>query len=328
MGERSAISRREFLRRSALGTTVVLLPVGCSGGGDRGRSVVAVARDPAVWNGEILSRTRYAAMLDRAVAAVVGTSDPKEAWRRLFTPEDAIGVKVNCLAGPRLSTPFTGVLALADCLRKAGIPPGRLLAFERTEREMRRAGYAVDGGEIRCLATDRLPGGGYEPRPTLGTDVGSCLSRVLTRRCTALVSFGVAKDHDLAGISAAMKNLYGVIHNPNKYHDNRCDPFVADVLGLPPIRTRLRLAIVDATRAQCHGGPAFKPAWAWRADRIFVGTDPVAVDRCVADLIEAERARRDLPTLREAGREPTWLETAQARGLGRADPAAIVVREV
>jgi len=26
------------------------------------------------------------------------------------------------------------------------------------------------------------------------------------------------KDHDGAGVTIALKNMYGVIHNPNKYH--------------------------------------------------------------------------------------------------------------
>ena len=43
--------------------------------------------------------------------------------------------------------------------------------------------------------------------------------------------FGVVKDHDLAGVSAGLKNWYGVIHNPNKYHDSCCDPYVADVVA-------------------------------------------------------------------------------------------------
>ena len=41
----------------------------------------------------------------------------------------------------------------------------------------------------------------------------------------------VLKDHDLAGVSLAMKNWYGVVHNPNKLHDDDCDPFVADLVG-------------------------------------------------------------------------------------------------
>ena len=60
------------------------------------------------------------------------------------------------------------------------------------------------------------------------------------------------KDHDGAGVSIALKNMYGVIHNPNKYHPNGCNPYVADVNMLPDIRTKMRLAFdklrVDVVR--------------------------------------------------------------------------------
>jgi hypothetical protein len=47
----------------------------------------------------------------------------------------------------------------------------------------------------------------------------------------------------------ALKNMYGVIHNPNKYHPNGCNPYIADLNMLPEIRTRMRLTICDATTA-------------------------------------------------------------------------------
>lgn len=323
------IDRREFIRRTAAGASAALLPWGCARAEEParpgGRSRVAVAHDEGVWDGDILSRSRYAEMLDRSIRAATGRDDARDAWRSVFGPRDTIGIKVNCLAGPRLSTPAAGALALADCLGDAGFEPQRIVIFERTVRELRRAGYESNrgGAEVQCVATDEFPGRGYEPEPTVAGDVGSCLSQVLTRRCTALVSFGVVKDHDLSGISVCMKNLFGVIHNPNKYHDNQCDPYIADVLTLPPVRSKFRLAIADATLAQCHGGPAYRPDFAWNANRVFVSADPVALDAVAGRMIEDERRRRGLPSLEEAGRPPKWLSTAAARNLGHSDAERI-----
>jgi uncharacterized protein (DUF362 family) len=124
----------------------------------------------------------------------------------------------------------------------------------------------------------------------------------------------------LAGVSAGMKNLFGLIHNPNRYHDDNCDPFVADVLGFPVVRRKLKLTVIDALTAQCQGGPAWMPDFAWRFDGLMASTDPVALDKVAWQLIEAQRKAKSLPSLVEAKRPPKWIATAAARGLGQADP--------
>ncbi len=59
---------------------------------------------------------------------------------------------------------------------------------------------------------------------------------------------------------------------------------------------------------------------------IAASTDPVALDAWAWRIIEAERARRSLPSLEKAGRPPRYIATAAAYGLGVGDPEA--VREV
>jgi len=138
-----------------------------------------------------------------------------------------------------------------------------------------------------------------------------------------LVSFGVVKDHDLAGVSAGLKNLYGLIHNPNKYHDHNCDPYVADVLNHPYVRGKLRLVVLDGVVAQCHGGPAWRPDATWPLGVVAASTDPVAADAWAWRVIDAERARRGLASLEDAKRPPRFLATAARYGLGVGDPAAV-----
>jgi hypothetical protein len=82
------------------------------------------------------------------------------------------------------------------------------------------------------------------------------VSTGLTVACSALISFGVVKDHDLSGVSAGIKNWYGVIHNPNKYHGSNCNPYLADVVRHPFIASKLRLTLLDGVEGQCQGGPA------------------------------------------------------------------------
>ena len=103
----------------------------------------------------------------------------------------------------------------------------------------------------------------------------SLLSKTLTQTCDAVINLPVLKDHGIVGVTMALKNLFGAIHNPNKYHSDVGDPYVADVYMLPPIRQKVRLAICDATTAQYEGGPSYMPQWGWS----YNGLDRVAGPR-------------------------------------------------
>ncbi|MHC4481156.1 MAG: DUF362 domain-containing protein, partial [Planctomycetota bacterium] len=288
-----------------------------------GGSRVVIARDEGVWAGEELRQGRVARLLDESVQRVTGKSTASAAWRELFTRTDEVAIKVNCLAGRRLSTGPELVEALVMGIQKAGVGPSQITVFERTGRELKLAGFELArGGGVQVVATD-MRGLGYERRITSAGSVGGCFSRILTRGKTAVVSVPVLKDHDLAGVSVGMKNFYGVIHNPNKYHDNHCDPYVAELCTVPYIRDRLRLVVCDALLAQCHAGPNYCPPYAWKYSGLLVSTDPVALDAVGASVVEQERASRGLGSLEQVGRPPTWIRTATRLGLGEADLGAI-----
>jgi uncharacterized protein (DUF362 family) len=265
-------------------------------------------------------------MVLQAVQRATGLGSARDAFASLFRPDDVVGVKVNCLAGKRMSTRPEVALAIAAGLRMGGVKPSNIIIWERSSRELERAGYSVTrsaAAEVRVFGTD----GDYEPQPTDAGSVGGCLTRIVTRTCSAQVNAPVLKDHDLAGVSLGMKNWYGAIHNPNKYHDNQCAPYVADLSAKSPLRRRTRLVVCDALFGQCHGGPAFSSSFVWRFDGVLASTDPVAVDAVGAQIIERQRRKKGLPTLAEAGRPPRWLQGAALLGLGAADLEAIEVLE-
>lgn len=262
-------------------------------------------------------------MVSEAVGRALGVDDGAAAASRLFGPSDTVGIKLNCLAGRALSPRVELVEALVDLIAGAGVDRRRIIVFERSSRELERAGFAIrrQGPPYRCQGTDNH----FDPLPSTSGEIGSCFARTVSTECTALVSFGVVKDHDLAGISAGMKNWYGVIHNPNKYHDNGCDPYIVDVASHPFIADKLRLTVLDGIRAQCHGGPAHRPDATFDLGLVAAGTDPVAVDAWAWQVIETERERRGLPSLEAAGRPVRYLGTAARRGLGIADPERLRV---
>ena len=166
---------------------------------------------------------------------------------------------------------------------------------------------------------------GYEDELSVFGSAGSLLSRTLTRRCDSIINLPVLKDHGIVGVTMALKNLFGAIHNPNKYHLKAGDPYVADINAMPEVRRKLGLTICDALTAQCEGGPSFMPQWGWEQKGLLVARDPVAHDLIGWQLIEQQRAVRGLATLKAAGREPRYIATAAdaSHALGTNDPRAI-----
>lgn len=257
-----------------------------------------------------------------AVTAALGAESAVAAVKALFGPVDTVGIKLSCLAGANLSPRPELVGALADLLAEAGVRRDRIIVFERSSRELERAGFEIrrsGDGAYLCFGVDN----DWERQPTTSGAIGSCFARLVTERCTALIGFGVVKDHDLAGVSASLKNWYGVIHNPNKYHDSCCDPYVADVVAAAPVRTRLRLTLLDAVTAQCRGGPAFVADGGFAPGKVVASTDPVAPDAWALRVIDAERRRRGLPTLEESKRSPRFIATAERYGLGIGAPGRV-----
>lgn len=273
--------------------------------------------------GRALDREVAADTMHDAVARSIGARSGVEAAARLFSPDDTVGIKVNCLAGSLMSPRVELVEALVDLIANAGVDRRSIIVFERSDRELERAGFTIreHGSPYRCIGTNN----DFDREPSSSGAIGSCFARMVSTTCTALVSFGVVKDHDLSGVSAGMKNWYGVIHNPNKYHQNGCDPYIADVARHPFIRDKLRLTVLDGVVAQCHGGPAYRAGATFELGRVAASTDPVAADLWAWREIEAERAKRGMPTLEAAGRPVRFLATAAKAGLGVDDPEKLLL---
>ena len=128
----------------------------------------------------------------------------------------------------------------------------------------------------------------------------------------------------------ALKNLFGAIHNPNKYHLNVGNPYIADVYMLPPIREKVELTICDATMAQYEGGPPYMPQWAWPFNGLIVSRDPVALDQTAWRIIEQKRAEKGMKSLEEMKRGPSYIATAadSSHQLGTNDPRRIECVEI
>ena len=329
MNQKSNPSRRDVLRLA--GALLV--------GGGRGFGRDARPSDPAVAGKSkvVISRdaklqvqksgvdsARLLNVLDRAMQAMCGCDSPLEAWRKVVRPGETVGLKVNCLAGKGNATRVELVNAICERLQQAGIKD--IIIWDRLNADLESARFRVveRGSGVRCFGNDAL---GYESELVSFGSAGSLMSRTLTQACDAVINLPVLKDHGIAGVTIALKSMFGAIHNPNKYHLNVGDPYVADVFMLPPIRQKVRLHICDATTGQYEGGPSYMPQWTWPYNGLIVSRDPVALDHLGWQIIEKKRTEMGMKSLKELKREPTYITTAadSRHQLGTNDPNRIEV---
>jgi uncharacterized protein (DUF362 family) len=331
MSAHRGTNRRDFLKKCFTGAAVL----GASGtmgllaadeGAALAKSRVVIARDATLrGTGTTVDSHRMLGLLDRSMQALFDRDNPIETWKKLVRPGETVGLKVNALGGRGLSSNLSLVEAICERLQEAGIKANDIVVWDRDSDEMEHAGFQVStgGNRVQCFGTDRVD---YEPALVTNGSVGSRLSKILTQRCNV----PVLKDHDGAGVTIALKNMYGVIHNPNKYHPNGCNPYVADLNMLPEIRTRMRLTICDATTACFEGGPGYKPEYSWKNNALMVSQDLVALDYTGWQIIERKRAEKGLKTLEGENRAPRYIATAAdaQHRLGTNDPRRIAVVEV
>lgn len=326
------VKRREFLRRVA-GWTVGGVALGQFLPADwaaASKALVVHVRDSRLVQAQGVQRQAvYREMVERALSKLLGTPGPA-AWARLFTPQDVVGIKVNCLGAPNAATSPELAYALAAGVAAAGVPPGQILIFDRLERELAAARYTLSSQEnqVKVCGTD-TSGFGYESRFTEYGSVASRLSNIVTNFCTKLINAPILKDHELAGLTLSLKNHYGVIDNPNKYHANGCNPFVADLNKFPVLRHKQKLIVADATTVLYEGGPSDPGTNYYPYYGLLIGFDPVAVDRMGLQLLNNIRQARGLPSLEVAGRPVKYLDTAAGPPyhLGIGDPQYIELIE-
>ena len=219
--------------------------------------------------------------------------------------------------------------AICERLQEAGVSKKNIVVWDRLNEDLEKAGFPVRyrGSGICYMGNDVL---GFDRELSVHGAAASLLCRTLTELCDCVINIPVLKDHGIAGVTVSLKNMFGAIHNPNKYHLDVGDPYIADVNMLRAIRQKTRLVVCDATTAQYEGGPSYLPHWNWNYDGLIVGSDPVALDTVGWRLIEEKRAQEGVPTLAEADREPTYIATAADANhrLGTNDPGRIDVVEV
>jgi hypothetical protein len=305
-------------------------------------------------------------MMDRGMRALTGETTALGAWRRFFEPGDVVGIKVNAGGGPWVVSSPAVVAETCRQLRAVGVPASSIVVFERFQNQLDGIDYAPHLPEgVAVFAAEkgnrRTDNSAYDPATYVEVDffgeddTRSNLMRLVTQKLTKIVNIPNMKDHGATGATGCLKNVaYGCFSNVARSH-SRGQTHTLTAVGtfaaVEPLRSRTVLQIMDGLRAVWHGGPfARTERYVFAPRRMLFGTDPVAIDRLLLDIIDDKRkaegaisiwdrspkylklrdtASRDLdPNVNILIREPGHVEYAGRLGLGVSDLARIRVEEI
>jgi uncharacterized protein (DUF362 family) len=305
-------------------------------------------------------------MMARGMRELTGEKSVADAWRRFFAPSDVVGIKVNCGGHPWVVSSPAVVAETVRRLTDVGVKPSQIYVYERFRNQMDEVNYAPhlpDGVQIVAAergnrGTDNL---NYDPAVYVEADffgeddTRSNLMRLVTERLTKIINIPNMKDHGAVGATGCLKNIaYGSFSNVARTHADGVShtySFVGTLAAVEPLRSKTVLQIMDGLRGVWHGGPfARTKKYVFYPKQMLFGTDPVAIDRLLLDIIDDERKRhgavsiwdrsRDTldfvngkkrdedPNVNILIREPGHVEYAARLGLGVADLKKIRVKEI
>ena len=141
-------TRREFLRRTTA------LAAGAALGGAPLRQVSAApARSlvvSAATEGLLKDGAYEPGAVHRAFAAglteMTGKGTLRDAWASLVAPSDVVGIKINAIGAPKISTSLASVRETIAGLVSAGVKENNIVVWDRTDREVARTGLTINKG--------------------------------------------------------------------------------------------------------------------------------------------------------------------------------------
>src|SRR5215475_13854175 len=288
-------------------------------------------------NGLWPTDTAAQSMLERAMAELTGKSDLGAAFARFVHKDDKVAIKPNGIAGQKGATMASNkelVLAIVRGVLAAGVPASNITIYEqypsflagtrvadrnRTMDKSFPAGITAFVHENKDAAMPEISVMGIPTK----------FVRPFTD-ATAVINVGLIKDHSICGYTGCMKNItHGSTINPHAFHEHNASPQIASLYAQDVVKSRVRLHIVDGFKLIYDEGPLdTNKKRRVPHEAVYATTDPVAMDTIGWAVVEEWRKNNGLPTLKDAGREPTYIRVASDLGLGVADTNRISMREV
>ena len=254
-------------------------------------------------------------MFATGLLALTDAADLSAAWAAIMPerlPGEQIALKANALNQDVPTRPELLIAILESLKADFSVAAEDLFVWDRTERELERAGIVAEAIGAACLgtihsATD-TSGVGY-------VDGSICLSgnkiqlSALLDRVDHLINVPVMKNHFAAGFTGCMKNHYGSFQNPWDYHEGS-DQHIARLNAIPQVAGSTRLMVMDALIGVCRRDTDASADCI--PSRILLSFDPVAIDQRGLEIRDEMRALAGL----EPGPAAGYLQIGEEMGLG------------
>lgn len=310
--------------------------------------VVEVNNQKCIDDNKIIYDEAYK-MVAEGILSLTGADNLKDAWLKFVSPKDRIGLKVNPVAGPELSTSVEVIQAIVKQLEESGIPRNNIIIWDRREEQLFEAGFTHENFPgIKIIGTERPENGSmYDDNGNLHSlkmidttwyywadceekydsatipymvNEGkySYFTKIVTEMVDKIINVPILKNAG-SSITLCLKNLsYGSITNTGRLHKQLWSETCAEVCAFPPLRDKVVLNIVDGIKGCFNGGPGANPQFFYEYKTVLVGTDPVAVDRIGYDIVIKKRIAEGVQK-EENPRGRIFMELAQNLNLGVAD---------
>jgi uncharacterized protein (DUF362 family) len=335
------LSRRDFIKRtsiSALGLSFMsAIPSIVSGSivnPVTAKSRVVLVRNVKVIteNGDV-NNALLSEMLKTAIEKFSGEKSNEAFWKKYFSPEDIVGLKINTLglnsiAKSSVINHFSAfTTAIIENCKAAGFNEENFIVWDRSNDELINAGYTIqkENGKTKVLGAVESRGNivwpGFSEEYTVG-DKTTRITKILTEMCTKLINIPVLKDHGSAGFTGALKNHYGTINNARDFHSDNCtNPGIPEINMLEPIRSKQKLIIADALLGVFNGGPRWNRDSMWPYGGILISTDPVAIDTVMLGIINEKRKSENMSLIND--NVTKHIRLSKEMGLGTNNPEEI-----
>jgi uncharacterized protein (DUF362 family) len=298
-------------------------------------------------------------MMARGMTELTGDKDARDSWARFFNQDDVVGIKINCSGAPGAMSMPDVVAEIVARLMTVGVKPTNIVIHERGGGQIRNAKYeSFVAPGVRVESADTWLG--YDSRVYAEVDffgeedTRSYLLRMVTEQFTKIINVPNMKDHGASGVTGCLKNIaYGEFNNVARSHYRAVTEtlsFIGTLATVEPLRSRTVLNIMDGLRGVWHAGPFSRDRkYRFYPKQLKFGTDPVAIDRFLIDIIDDKRKQegaisvwdRDMknftsdqaewqnnPNKNRSMREPGHIEYASTLGLGVYDVKKIKHTEI
>lgn len=286
-------------------------------------------------------------MVDQGLLRLTGKSSLPAAWLSLVSTQDVVGLKVFSRPGPHSGTRPAVVAAVAQGLIGAGLPPSRIIIWDKRRDALVNAGYVELarqlGVGVEAAADCPYDDDKYYDRALIGNlvfgdhefgkkgeGVGrrSFVSTLVSRKMTKIIVITPLLNNNEVGVTGHLLSLaLGSVDNTLRFETNpsQLAEAVPEIFALELLSDRVVLNITDALLCQYQGEQRSLLHYSVVLNELRFSRDPVALD--VLSLQELERQRK------LAGAPPLTIKhelypNAALLELGVNDPKAIQIERL